>query len=746
MLQIPPFNIATRVRQHCWNQPEHFALWSQGETWSYSTLGIKIKHWQQHLLQQGLAKGDQLVLLAPFSAELVAVIQAAWGLGIVIVVIEPWQSVASIQGVMERFPRATLLCSVMGGFWYHLWVRRRRPVILLKSMPHRGDIFTECVDLTEDAPATITFSSGTFGSYKGVRRSHQFIARQIELLSENGKRDAFAEPDLAFFAGVAILHALDGRGAILVGRDWSIQRLRSIVQATSHLQPATVSVGPYALQQLLATEERFSFKHMYVGGALLDRQIGELVLTQNPQAMVTHIYGTSEAEPLAITDLRQAILWAKEHDEWQLRLVGEPFGGLEWQIHKDVLHVRGPQVCTDLIVPHATNSPHPLQCIDQAMWLRVDDRIEVDERGLIFAGRHDQPPGLLREEQRLYSILGHTRAFLHPVGEHYLVVGEDLKSTASKLQQKYSFPIAGTFETPLCWDRRHRARLARRETLRPSQTWRRWTRYINERSPPLVLAILALGPVLGGRRTSGAPWWMAALFFVQILLAYIVARLMDERKDFQKDLVLHPTRPLPRGLLTVVEVQSAIDVLMALQLVVAGIFAWQGAFASATAMLILVLWMSLMDREFYCGKWLQRHPWIQMFSHQTMVLPLYFIPFSAMGYTALTHSSVCGFLLLNQAGSWLFEIARKLDPAAPRLQQTYLVICGLRQTMVMMFGIACLAMIGVILTGTNFWLLSCYVLIILFLPTLKFRPKKYKLLEVIVTLASLLSLWTFAMS
>ena len=42
------------------------------------------------------------------------------------------------------------------------------------------------------------------------------------------------------------------------------------------------------------------------------------------------------------------------------------------------------------------------------------------------------------------------------------------------------------------------------------------------------------------------------------MLFFAELRLMDELKDYEKDLIAHPERPLPRGLLSREEVRAAV--------------------------------------------------------------------------------------------------------------------------------------------------------------------------------------------
>ena len=104
----------------------------------------------------------------------------------------------------------------------------------------------------------------------------------------------------------------------------------------------------------------------------------------------------------------------------------------------------------------------------------------------------------------------------------------------------------------------------------------RWLRYIIERFPPVTYVILIGGFCLTGAVAHGTlPRFETplAFSFFAITLFFFVLRLMDELKDYEKDLVAHPKRPLPRGLLKTTEVRHLIVTLTALMAVTGALIA-----------------------------------------------------------------------------------------------------------------------------------------------------------------------------
>ncbi|NCA18046.1 MAG: hypothetical protein EBS90_13565, partial [Betaproteobacteria bacterium] len=108
----------------------------------------------------------------------------------------------------------------------------------------------------------------------------------------------------------------------------------------------------------------------------------------------------------------------------------------------------------------------------------------------------------------------------------------------------------------------------------------RWLKYVKERFPLVTYLLLS-----GAMCWSGASLFMVSPFsahiqttlsMLGILLFFFELRLMDEWKDFEKDKVAHPARPLPRGLIQPREVRIGIGTGIALMLAFTVLLGVQG--------------------------------------------------------------------------------------------------------------------------------------------------------------------------
>jgi 4-hydroxybenzoate polyprenyltransferase len=274
---------------------------------------------------------------------------------------------------------------------------------------------------------------------------------------------------------------------------------------------------------------------------------------------------------------------------------------------------------------------------------------------------------------------------------------------------------------------------------------KRWFTFFNERAPiPAVLMIgagvSASGVYLGGHFDRRA-------FLVGLLaqaLFLVLLRVMDERKDFEKDKVAHPTRPLPRGLLSVGEVEKAIVVLAALLLALAAaagvlINPIAGGFLAVGA---VYLW--LMFNEFYVGERLADFPMVYALSHQIIEYPIYGFVVVLVRPELAFSSAMASYIAMNIGASMTFEIARKLDPKAPPILKTYLSLYGPGKTAAFIALFTAVAGIGSYALGILFLTLPSELLVLACLPVLLKAPSKYRAVEGAAALSSFMHVFGVA--
>ncbi len=278
----------------------------------------------------------------------------------------------------------------------------------------------------------------------------------------------------------------------------------------------------------------------------------------------------------------------------------------------------------------------------------------------------------------------------------------------------------------------------------------RWSVYFKERFPLIPNLLVALGIVESSRRLAliqgvdqSGPVSFTVSFAVALIggmLFLMQLRLMDETKDFEKDKIAHPERPLPRGLFRLDEFKAFVRRFQWAMILWTGAAAVAGGMPAAILFGFGVFYLHLMFVEFYFGDALARRPLLYAILHQVIIFPLGYFVLSCFQspWSDLRGFWFCTLLLGAFFG---FEVGRKLDPKAHPVLRTYLREYGREKTVFLL-----LVLLGVSTHAANHLGISSilgplYILILAGSSLLWWAPSKFKTVEGLVTLYLLLALW-----
>ncbi len=190
--------------------------------------------------------------------------------------------------------------------------------------------------------------------------------------------------------------------------------------------------------------------------------------------------------------------------------------------------------------------------------------------------------------------------------------------------------------------------------------------YLQERFPPLVNGILILSYFTANYLLArGAVWpverlslsWRYVAGVVALLLMFFHLRVIDEHKDYEQDIIVHPNRVLSRGLVTLAQLRragfAAITLELALTLAV-GLPAFVGC-------LIILALSWLIYKEFYLGHTLQRHLLVNAVVHMIMMpaYSLFVFAVAAGHYPWAAPGVVLLYAWVSYGVGFAYELARK---------------------------------------------------------------------------------------
>lgn len=270
----------------------------------------------------GLGPGERAIVMVPMSIDLYVVMLAVLQIGAVAVFVDPWiglRQIAAFAAFAEPrawigVPRSHLLRLIAGGL-------RSIPLSVttgfrLGRLPARcnlselesesGDVIAPIAPVEPDAPALITFTSGSSGEPKGANRTHGFLlAQQRALAAEFPAVEG--DVDMAMFPVFALNNLAVGVTTVVPAMDFRrvdrVDAARVLHQMAEH-RVTTCTASPPFFDRLTAhlasfhTEVPFLRRLLTGGAPVSDAQLA-VWRRALPRTEILVAYGSTEAEPVA---------------------------------------------------------------------------------------------------------------------------------------------------------------------------------------------------------------------------------------------------------------------------------------------------------------------------------------------------------------------------------------------------------------------------------------------------------------
>jgi len=400
---------------------------------SYKELSQRAAACALALKRAGLSGGDRVVVMVPVSLDLYAIILSILSIGAVAVFVSPWLDRKHLESAVAEVAAKAYVGSASAQLLRLKSPALRRISVTFTTgrricgLPARhslayrgpGDGQLSVQPVEENAPALISFTSGSSGVPKGANRTHSVLRGQHEALSA-----AFPVSDEdvdATMFPVTVLNSLaSGVRSVVPKVDFrSTSRFdaNGVLRLLTAERATTCALPPPALDALAAAalsrpESPPPIRRILCGGApVYDRQIPRWT-DAFPETEIVIAYGSTEAEPVAhivapdrldaVSDVRPdspGICVGEPTPSVDVRIIRIYAGPIdlsaagwpEWEVTRGEIGeivVAGPHVCRDYFRnPDAVRETKIVEP-SGLVWHRMGDTGYIDERGRLWlAGR-----------------------------------------------------------------------------------------------------------------------------------------------------------------------------------------------------------------------------------------------------------------------------------------------------------------------------------------------------------------------
>lgn len=231
--------------------------------------------------------------------------------------------------------------------------------------------------------------------------------------------------------------------------------------------------------------------------------------------------------------------------------------------------------------------------------------------------------------------------------------------------------------------------------------FQRWNTYQKERFPLAVFSVYIfcltwatfffnknLNTLLDKTVNVG----VFVVMFVVAIAQFLMARIVDEFKDYAEDAKYRPYRPVPRGLIKLKELRVLLFICAGIQIVLTCIF----NIAGLKYLALVWLFFLLMTKSFFIKKFIDKHILIEVLLDEIM-LPLLILYLSS--FVGLTFANIWPLLAMVYFVSWIIEIARKMRCKADEEKgvKTYTAVLGIPRATILISVLELLLLVSRIL-------------------------------------------------
>ena len=304
-------NLTTLLAERAADHPDRPALiesrGARDVSISYVELARRVAAGAAFLEHIGLRRGSVILVFQPVSIELYELLLSAFHSGLKVMLADPSAGRKFLSICCRR-----LMPQAFFGSWKAQCLRltvpemRRIPISICPGAWFPGarawrtdSEGVAIMEVADDEPALVTFTSGSTGVPKAAVRTHGFLLAQHRTLS-NALDFEDGEVDLITLPVFVLANLASGLTSVLAATNLAkpgSPDVKAIMKQCDTFRVTRCAASPAFFEGLLAGGMP-SFDKVYTGGAPVFPDLLRRLRNALPEARIHSVYGSTEAEPI----------------------------------------------------------------------------------------------------------------------------------------------------------------------------------------------------------------------------------------------------------------------------------------------------------------------------------------------------------------------------------------------------------------------------------------------------------------
>lgn len=271
----------------------------------------------------------------------------------------------------------------------------------------------------------------------------------------------------------------------------------------------------------------------------------------------------------------------------------------------------------------------------------------------------------------------------------------------------------------------------------------RWLIYFYERLPLPKALLLCVGISLSGLFLEKNSFSLLNFFlsFIGIFIFFCQQKLIDDSKDYAKDVIGHPERPLSRGVVHHNEVIQAVQFLQ-ICMFVFSLIIWvfiQEVAALAYVVVSAYLWVA--NKDFFLKNWLTKRRLLRGILQQSAIFFVAIFAVSVGKPNAALAPSALSFGLMLLGAFFTDDVCHNLNPKSHPVLASYIHYYGFITTFESVIVALAVSAMGAIALRLDYLLIPCEGTVFVTLVILFFQQDYFRVPQLAAKISLFVHAW-----